>query len=45
MELTFDIINGLSFGIEYVSADPEDDLPNSCVIIDFACFRWILEFI
>jgi hypothetical protein len=43
MEVTLDLINGLSFGIEYVSAAPEADVPNPCIIIDFACFRWIIE--
>jgi len=44
MEVTFDIILGLSFGLEYVQAQDEVDVPNPCVIIDFACFRWIIEF-
>lgn len=43
MEITFDIINGLCFGIEYVPADADEGLPNPCVIMEFACFRWILE--
>lgn len=43
MAVTFDVINGLSFGLEYVSAAPEADVPNPCVIVDFACLRWIIE--
>lgn len=43
MDVTFDVINGLAFGLEYVSPAPEADVPNACVIVDFACFRWIIE--
>lgn len=43
MEVTFDIINGISFGLEYVAAAPDDFVPYPCVVVDFACFRWILE--
>jgi hypothetical protein len=45
MEVTFDVIVGLSFGLEYVAALPEEGIPNSCFIVDFACFRWIIEII
>jgi hypothetical protein len=44
MEVTFDLIVGLSFGLEYVQACEEADVPNPCIVIDFACFRWIVEF-
>lgn len=42
MEISFYLINGLSFGIEYVAPD-EEDLPNPCIVLDVACFRWIFE--
>ena len=44
MEVSFDFINGMCFGIEYISADEEGGIPYSCIIVDFACFRWLLEF-
>jgi hypothetical protein len=44
MEVNFDLVCGIMFGMEYVQADPEIDVPNSCLVIDFGCFRWILEF-
>ncbi|MBT9137492.1 MAG: hypothetical protein DDT31_00023 [Syntrophomonadaceae bacterium] len=43
MEVTFNFIYGLSFGLEYVAADEEVDILSPCVILDFACFRWIFE--
>lgn len=45
MEVTFDIINGLSFGLEYVAGIEGTDIPNPCIVVDFACFRWILELV
>jgi energy-converting hydrogenase Eha subunit F len=42
MDLTFEVINGLCFGIEYVSKDLDEDLEESVIIIEIACFRWIL---
>ena len=44
MEVTFDIITGVAFGLEYVEAQEEADVPYPCIIVDFACFRWIIEF-
>lgn len=43
MNVTFDMIYGLGCGMEYVPASYEADIPHPCVIIDFACFRWIIE--
>lgn len=41
MHISFNLINGLSFGLEYVSADDELEFP--CIIFDFAIFRWVIE--
>jgi hypothetical protein len=43
MDLTFVLINGVSFGLEYVAPAPDADVPYPCIILDVACFRWILE--
>jgi hypothetical protein len=43
MLASFSFINGVSFGIEYVEANPLADIPCSCVIVDFLFFRWIFE--
>lgn len=43
MDVTFHLINGLCFGIQYVS--PDEELPNPMVVVEFAFFRWIFEFI
>lgn len=45
MQMSFDMILGVSFGMEFVHAMPEADVPNSCIILDIACFRWIFEFV
>jgi hypothetical protein len=45
MEVTFDLITGISFGLEFVPADAEVDVPYPCIVVDFACFRWIIEFV
>lgn len=43
MHVSFDLIYGLAFGIEYVSAAPEAGVPYSAIILDIACFRWVFE--
>ena len=40
MNITFDLINGLCFGIEYVGKNL--DIDESVVIVEFACFRAII---
>lgn len=42
MDLTFGMINGLCFGIEYFGKDLEEEAGESVVIISFACFQWII---
>ncbi len=44
MEIYFDLINGMSFGIEYVSANEEAGVEYPCIIVDVAIFRCVLEF-
>jgi hypothetical protein len=44
MQVSFDLILGLAFGLEYIQADPEADIEYSCIILDIACFRWVIEF-
>ena len=43
MLTSFSFINGLSFGLEYVEAKPDADIPNPCIILDFAFLRWIFD--
>lgn len=40
MDLTFEIFNGLCFGIEFVSKD--DDIPESAIAVHFACIRMMI---
>lgn len=42
MNVTFDLINGLCFGIEYVGKDLDQDIDESVVILEFACLRAII---
>lgn len=42
MDITFDLINGLAFGIEYVGKDLEQDIDESVIIVEFACVRCII---
>lgn len=42
MDFTLDLINGMVFGIEFVSKNLDRDIDESCVIIEFACLRGIL---
>lgn len=42
MDITFDTINGLCFGIEYVPADHEAEIYENVIMVEFACFRWII---
>jgi hypothetical protein len=44
MEVHFDIIHGLSFGIEYIAPSEEADIACPCVVLDVAMFRWVFEF-
>jgi len=43
MPATFSFINGISFGLEFIKAHPDADVPHPCVILDLLCFRWIFE--
>ena len=42
MEITFDVMNGFGIGLEYVGKDLDKDIDESVVILEVACFRWIL---
>lgn len=42
MTLTIDLINGVKFGLEYVSADPDEEGDVSLIVCDFAILRFIL---
>lgn len=42
MEVTFDLINGLCFGIEYVGKDLDQDIDESVVVVEFAFLRAII---
>ena len=42
MNTTFELINGLCFGIEYVGKNLDDEIDESVVIIEFVCFRAII---
>ena len=42
MNITFDFINGLCFGIEYVGKNLNEDIDESVVIVEFACLRAII---
>lgn len=41
INITADIINGVSAGIEYVA--PDENIDNSTIIIDIIFFRFIIE--
>ena len=42
MNVTFDLINGLCFGIEYVGKNLDEDIDESVIIVEFACLRAII---
>ncbi len=42
MDITFDLINGLAFGIEYVGKDTDEGIDESVIIVDLACIRAII---
>lgn len=42
MEITFDIFNGIAFGIEYISKSEEDEIDESVIVVSILCFRAIL---
>lgn len=42
MDLTFDVFYGLGLSIEYVAKDLDAEIDETCVIIEVACFRWII---
>lgn len=42
MSISFHLIHGLSFGIEHVSKDIEEDIFESCIVADFAFVRCII---
>jgi hypothetical protein len=42
MGLTFEVINGLGFGLEHISKDLEDEIDESVIVVTFLCFRWII---
>lgn len=43
MQFSFSLISGISIGIEHVSPIPEEGLFNSCIVIDLAFIRCIIE--
>lgn len=42
MNVTFDLINGLGFGIEYIGKNLEDGIDESAVVVTFAILRCII---
>lgn len=42
MDITFDLINGLQFGIEFIGKDEDEGIDESVIIVDIACFRTII---
>lgn len=42
MNVTFDFINGLCFGIEYIGKDLEEDIDESVIIVELAFVRAII---
>ena len=47
MYFSFDLINGLCFGIEFVGKNLDDGIDESVIIVDFAFFRmmiWLNDF-
>jgi hypothetical protein len=47
MYFSFDLINGLCFGIEFVGKDLDDGIDESVIIVEFAFFRmtiWLNDF-
>jgi hypothetical protein len=42
MSVSFDFINGLCFGIEYVGKNLDEGIDESVVILEFACIRAII---
>lgn len=42
MDVTFDIFYGLGLSIEFVAKDLDQDIEETAVIIEIACFRWII---
>lgn len=42
MDVTFEVFNGIGLSIEYVGKDLDDDIDESVVIVEIACFRWII---
>lgn len=37
-----DVFHGFGLGIEYVGKNLDDDIDESVIIIEIACFRWII---
>lgn len=44
MTLSYDLINGVSVGLEYLSADEEADIPYNSIILDLLIVRVLIEF-
>jgi hypothetical protein len=43
MSITLGTINGLGLGFEFIQKDPEDEIDESVIVIDFfilRCFIW-----
>lgn len=44
MQVSFVVITGIAFGLEYVAQSIEEGIDFPTVILDFVCFRWVFEF-
>lgn len=42
MDVSFDLINGFCIGLEYIGKDLSNDIDESVIIAELACFRWII---
>lgn len=43
MDISLSLINGLALGLEFVEANKEAGIDNSCIILDLLVFRFIAE--
>lgn len=44
MQISTDIITGLSIGVEWISADAEAGIEHSCLLLDVLFMRVVVEF-
>ena len=42
MQVTFELIHGLCFGIEHVSKNDEEMIDESVIILEIGFFRWLI---